>query len=97
MANDNKKPEIKKPKFNSYWIYGAIILVFLGIQLFGGGNWSQPKKITQTEFENYMRNGDVDKLEIVNRKIAKVYLTQEAKRKEVHSKKKGNSISQQSI
>ncbi len=92
MANDNKKPEIKKPKFNSYWIYGAIILVFLGIQLFGGGSWSQPKKITQTEFENYMQNGDVEKLEIVNRKIAKVYLTQEAKRKEVHSKKKGNSI-----
>ncbi len=92
MANDNKKPEIKKPKFNSYWIYGAIILVFLGIQLFGGGSWSQPKKITQTEFENYMQNGDVEKIDIVNRKNVKVFLTQEAKRKEVHSKKKGKSI-----
>ncbi len=92
MADNNKNPEIKKPKFNQNWIFAAIILVFLGLMFSGGGNWSQPKKITQTQFEDYMRNGDVEKIDVVNRKIVKVYLTQEAKRKEVHSKKKGNSI-----
>ena len=86
--SDNKKPEIKKPKFNSYWIYAAIILVFLALNVFGGGSWSQPNKTTQGEFESFLRNGDVDKVEIVNRKIAKVYLTPEAKEKEIHSKKK---------
>jgi len=63
MANENKKPELKKPKFNQNWIFGAIILVFLGIMLSGGGSWSQPKKITQTEFETYMRNGEVERIE----------------------------------
>ena len=92
MANDNKKPELKKPKFNQNWIFAAITIVFLGIFLSGGGSWSQPKKITQTEFEGYMINGDVDKIDIVNRKVVKVYLSKEAQTKENHSRKKGSSI-----
>ena len=91
MANENKKPELKKPKFNSYWIYGAIIIVFIGLNVFGGGSWSQPQKTTQGEFETLLRDGDVEKVEIVNRKIAKVFLTQEAKDKEKHTKNKKRS------
>ena len=86
MANNNKKSELKNPKFNSYWIYGAIIIVFIALNVFGGGSWSQPKKTTQGEFETLLRDGDVKKVEIVNRKIAKVYLTPEAKDKEKHTK-----------
>ena len=91
MASNNKKSELKKPKFNSYWIYGAIILVFIVLNVFGGGSWSQPKKTTQGEFETLLRDGDVEKVEIVNRKIAKVYLTTEAKDKEKHTKNKKGS------
>ena len=91
MANNNKKSELKKPKFNSYWIYGAIIIVFIVLNVFGGGSWSQPKKTTQGEFETLLRDGDVEKVEIVNRKIAKVYLTPEAKDKEKHTKNKKGS------
>ena len=91
MANNNKKSELKNPKFNSYWIYGAIILVFIVLNVFGGGSWSQPKKTTQGEFETLLRDGDVEKVEIVNRKIAKVYLTPEAKDKEKHTKNKKGS------
>ncbi|MBT7242821.1 MAG: ATP-dependent zinc metalloprotease FtsH [Flavobacteriaceae bacterium] len=91
MANENKKPELKKPKFNSYWIYGAIIIVFIGLNVFGGGSWSQPQKTTQGEFETLLRDGDVEKVEIVNRKIAKVFLTPEAKDKEKHTKNKKGS------
>ena len=92
MAGENKKPEIKKPKFNAYWIYAAIIVVFLGIQIFGGDSWSQPSITTQSEFQRYLIDGDIEKVEIVNRKIAKVYLTPEASKKEVHARKKGTSI-----
>ncbi|QNJ96830.1 ATP-dependent zinc metalloprotease FtsH [Constantimarinum furrinae] len=94
MADDNKnkKPETKKPKFNSYWIYGAIILIFLGIQIFGGNSWTQPSKTTQTDFQEYLRAGDVEKVEIVNKKVAKVFLTPEAKTKEIHSRNKGKSL-----
>ncbi len=91
MANENKKPEIKKPKINSYWIYAVVILIFLGLNIFGGGSWSQPNKTTQSEFETFLKNGDVEKVEIVNRKIAKVFLTPEAKEKEVHANKKPKS------
>jgi len=88
MAKENKKPEAKKPKFIAYWIYAAIILVFLGIQFFGGNSWSQPEQTTQGEFQTFLRDGDVEKIEIVNKKIAKVYLTPEAEGKSIHSDKK---------
>jgi len=90
--NKNKKPEIKKPKFNAYWIYGAIFLVFIGIQFFGSGSWSQPVKTDQAQFEKYLKDGDVERIEIINRKVAKVYLTKDAKAKTIHSNKKKNNI-----
>ena len=74
MAKEDKnnKPEKKKPKFNNYWIYAAIFLLFMGIQFFGG-NWSQPEKTTKSQFEQFLRDGDVAKVKIVNHKIAKVF------------------------
>ncbi len=90
--NKNKKNDIKKPKFNNYWIYIAIILLFFGIQFFGGSSWSQPAKTSQAQFEEFLRDGDVEKVEVVNKKIAQVYLTPEAKEKEIHAKKKNNSF-----
>ena len=93
MAKNSKKPDLKKPKFNSYWIYAAVIVVFIGLNLFGGGSWSQLNKTTQGEFETFLRDGDVEKVEIINRKIAKVYLSQEAKTKEIHrNKNKGSGF-----
>ena len=89
MAEENKtkKSDSKKPRPNYYWIYAAIILLFFGIQIFGGGSWSQPEKTNQAQFEEFLKEGDVEKVDIINKKIAKVYLTQEAKQKEVHAKK----------
>jgi cell division protease FtsH len=94
MAKDNKKSEKNKPepnqnkdfkpKFSAYWIYGIIILVFIGINFFGGGGWSEPTKTTPAEFQQYLTDGDVQKVVIVNKNKAKVYLTEEAKAKEVH-------------
>ncbi len=85
--NKNKKNDSKKPKANYYWIYIAIALIFLGINIFGGGSWSQPAKTTQSQFETFLKDGDVEKVDVINKKIAKVYLTDEAKKKEIHSKK----------
>lgn len=85
--NKNKKNESRRPRPNYYWIYAAIILLFFGIQIFGGGSWSQPAKTNQAQFEEFLRNGDVKKVDVINKKIAKVYLTDEAKQKAIHSKK----------
>ncbi|SDW95194.1 ATP-dependent zinc metalloprotease FtsH [Aequorivita viscosa] len=85
--NKNKKNDSKKPRPNYYWIYAAVILLFFGIQIFGGGNWAQPAKTSQAQFEEYLKQGDVERVDIINKKIAKVYLTDEAKTQAEHSKK----------
>jgi cell division protease FtsH len=91
MANDNKnKPA--KPKFSPYWVYGIILAVFLGIQLFSGGAMETIKSTTPAQFLQYLEDGDVAKIEIVNKYEAKVYLTKEALDKEVHKKTKSTSF-----
>lgn len=85
--NTNKTTDPRRPRPNYYWIYAAIILLFFGIQIFGGGSWSQPDKTNQAQFEEYLKNGDVEKvLVITNKKIARVFLTPEAKQSGTHAK-----------
>ena len=88
MANQKPKKKLdpKKPKFSAYWIYAAIIIIFLGLNLFGDGGFSEPAKTNPAEFKEYLRNGDVKKVEIINRNLARVYLTEEAKQKDIHKK-----------
>lgn len=74
-----------KPKVNPMWIYGSIIAIFLALQLFSSGLGSQDaQKTSVAQFIEYLREGDVEKIEVVNRRIAKVYLTAEASRSETH-------------
>ncbi|PTX42120.1 membrane protease FtsH catalytic subunit [Christiangramia gaetbulicola] len=88
MANQKPKKKLdpKKPKFSAYWIYAAIIIIFLGLNLFGDGGFSEPAKTNPAEFKEYLRNGDVKKVEIINRNVARVFLTEEAKQKDIHRK-----------
>lgn len=84
MAKDtNTNP--KKPKFSSWWIYGLIAVVLIGFQFIGNGNLSNQEKTTTSELQEYLRNGDVEKIMIItNARQAKVYLTEEALKKDVH-------------
>ena len=86
MAND-KKVNNKKPKLNPYWIYGLIIVIFLAINVFSGGMGSSTgTPTTPSQFFDYLKNGDVEKVEIVNRREAKIYLTPEAAAKDIHKR-----------
>ncbi len=74
LGNTNNKP---KSKFNVYWIYGIIALIFFGLQFldFGG----EPAKITWSEFKReLLATNSVKELIVVNRDRAEVYLTSEA-------------------
>ncbi|MGF1554592.1 ATP-dependent zinc metalloprotease FtsH [Paucihalobacter sp.] len=74
-----------KPKLNPYWIYGTIIAIFIGLQLFSGGMGSTTaKRTTVAQFIDYLKQGDVEKIQIVNKREAKIYLTSEAQKKEIH-------------
>lgn len=84
MAKDNNTNP-KKPKFSSWWIYGLIAVVLIGFQFIGNGNLSNQEKTTTSELQEYLRNGDVEKIMIItNARQAKVYLTEEALKKDVH-------------
>ena len=69
MANQKAKKKLdpRKPKFSAYWIYAAIIIIFLGLNLFGDGGFSEPAKTNPAQFKEYLKNGDVEKVEIINR------------------------------
>ena len=89
MANDNKNTKDKKPKFSPYWIYGILIAIFLGFQLFSSGSYQDGNKITKSDFFRYLEDGDIEQVDIItNTRVAKVYLTKEAENKDVHRKSK---------
>ncbi len=91
MANEEKKPEIKKPKFSPFWIYGIIIAIFFAISLYGN-SWSEPPKTTQSEFFSYLQQGDIETVFIINDKMARVFLTPDAKTKEIHKRKEEKTL-----
>lgn len=92
MTNDNKNKQVK-PKFSPYWIYGIILAVFLGIQLFSGSSVDNAKSTTPAQFLEYLSDGDVKEIEIIrNTGVVKVFLTKEALEKEVHKKSKNTSF-----
>ncbi|WP_299257518.1 ATP-dependent zinc metalloprotease FtsH [uncultured Aquimarina sp.] len=97
MAKENKKVEPnKKPKFSAYWIYAIIIIGFLALNFLGGSNMGSAPETTPSDFNNFLISGEVERVLIINRRKAKVFLTQEAKSQEKHSKNKKNSILPQS-
>ncbi|MEE9362835.1 MAG: ATP-dependent zinc metalloprotease FtsH [Cellulophaga sp.] len=84
MAKDTNTNS-KKPKFNSWWIYGIIAVLLIGFQFLGSDQFSNTKKTTSTELQTFLRNGDVDKIIIItNTKQAKIFLTEEALKKDTH-------------
>ena len=65
------------PRFNTFWIWGIIALVIIGIQFFSlmGAN-QQP--LTFTRLGNMLKNGDIAKIEVVNKEKAFIYLKKES-------------------
>jgi cell division protease FtsH len=84
MSKEKKQNNFK---LNAYWIYGIIIGVFLIFNLFSGGmGTSNGMTTTPSKFFKFLRDGDVKKVEIVNKREALVYLTDNASKKEIHRK-----------
>jgi len=95
MANKQPKKTTnskgKKPAFNFYWIYAIIAVILISINLF---NWDGGvREITQQKFTTDMLEKDqVDKLEIVNKEIVRIYIKQEALTDTTHSKLNDKSL-----
>ncbi len=71
------KPQ--KPKFNFYWIYGLLAVIFIGLQVM---NWDTgAEQVDQGELMRMLRNQDVEKIDLVNREIAEIYMKTDTRRK----------------
>jgi len=82
---DNKKKDKKiipkAPKFNPIWLYGIVIFVFVAIQIFQFTETvSEP--IELKEFAQMAKEGDVNKVEVINLKDAHIYLKEVSLKKE---------------
>ncbi len=87
MEENNQHNEDNKPKkfnFNSYWIYGMIALFLIALNVFSAGGLKK-EAITFGKFSDMVKRGDVEKLEIINKREAYVYLTKEALKKQAYS------------
>ena len=84
MSKDkNPKPF----KFNAYWVYGIVIGLFIVFNFFSGGIGASNGQITTpSKFFKFLKDGDVEKVEIVNKREALVYLTNNASKKEIHKR-----------
>lgn len=78
-----------KPKFNSYWIVGIILLVLVGVQFLGSTG-----KIEETDSNSFfemLRDGDVEKIVIVNKERVEIFIKPDrladAKYSEVNEKR----------
>jgi ATP-dependent metalloprotease FtsH len=84
MAEDNninQNPDKKtdtnlKPRFNSNWIFGIIILAIFAFQLFYGGK--AIKKATTGEIKAMIASRDIEKIVVVNKTLAEIYLKKSA-------------------
>lgn len=81
--NDNRnqgpvKPPDKnmKPKFNSNWIFAILAVSFIVINLLYGGK-STPKAQTR-DIKEMIANRDIERIVIINKEVAEIYLKKEA-------------------
>ena len=73
LMNPNKKGG--KGKFNFYWIYSIIAFAFIAIYFFNQGEGI--KETNWGDLKQMLEEGDVEKLVLVNREFAEIYIKQD--------------------
>ncbi len=73
--NNIKKNLKNKPKFSIYWIYGIILLVFIGLNFYDVGG--SVKTIDMTTFLKMVKIGDVERVLIINNEKVEVFIKKE--------------------
>ncbi|MEZ5072072.1 MAG: ATP-dependent metallopeptidase FtsH/Yme1/Tma family protein [Bacteroidales bacterium] len=61
-----------KPKFNSYWIIGIILLAMIGIQFLSSSGTL--KEIDSNRFYQMLQRGDIEKIVVVNKEKVEIYI-----------------------
>jgi AFG3 family protein len=80
-TNNNQTPDKKpdknlKPRFNTNWIFAVLAVSLILFSLFNNGKSVQ--QTTKTEIVNMIASRDIDKIIVVNKEQAEIYLKKEA-------------------
>ena len=73
----NNRMNVNMPRPSWMWIYGVIGILILGYYVFGDSN-DTPVRSDWTAVERMVERGEVEKIRIVNRDAAQVFLRPEA-------------------
>lgn len=81
-----------KKKFNFYWIYSVLFILFIGLYIMGNLA-SNYEALKPSEFSEMVMDGDVDGVKIVNEEIIQVYVKKEAlENKSRYEKVRGRNL-----
>jgi cell division protease FtsH len=77
--NNNNKEKEGKPSggFNTFWIYGIIVLVLLGLQIYSTMD-AQKDQISLNRLERMIVARDVERIEVLNKNTGYIYLKRAA-------------------
>ncbi len=82
MADLNNQDRKRSPKNNNnniYWIYGAILLLFIIAYITINSNDGK-KEIDPIQFDELLTDGQIEQVKIVNKERVDVYLNEEGKK-----------------
>ena len=76
--NEDGEPTRRGPRFNIYWVWGIIAAILVSINIFSPFS-SNAKKISFQEFQQMMKNQDVEQITVIsNKNVVRVTLKQES-------------------
>lgn len=80
-TNDNqgsvkKSDKLLKPRFNSNWIFAILAVSVILFQIFYGGKPTE--KTTKNEIKNMIASRDIEKIVVVNKELAEIFLKKQA-------------------
>ncbi len=88
---NNNKTQPKKPKFNFYWIYGILAVIFIAIQFINIGG--STKETNWGEVKTMLEDGDISKIVLVNKEFAEIFIKEDRLTKPKYEKVKGGNFS----
>jgi cell division protease FtsH len=82
--NPVRAPKAKpgKPKFNFYWIYAFLAIIFFGTYFLNFN--TEVKEIDWGELKQMLQQGDVERILLINKEYAEIYIKADSLSKEVH-------------
>jgi len=89
--SDSKNNKKNMPKFNFYWVYGAIFVLIIAFQFLNSGD-AYSRNISTNKFSEVLNSNDIKEIIIVNRSSAQIFLTDDALNKEAYKKYKKTTV-----